>query len=113
MFLVLQSENGIYVQGAYHINGKFRSERTKNLSDDVCDGDEADDCTDTGSLDCDISSSDSKSKSEESSDASAHEVVLVNRINPTNGSQWISMPSIRRMHMKTLGHLRRQLLIFA
>lgn len=75
--MFFQSNSGTYVQGAYRTHRIFRSERAKNISDDVSDGDDTDDGTDAELSDCDVSGSDSNLRSEESCDASAHEAVFV------------------------------------
>lgn len=56
-------------QGGYRTNPKFCSDRAKNVSNNVGDGDETDDCADAKPSDCDISSSDSNWHSGISSDA--------------------------------------------
>lgn len=55
--LVFRSKSEIYVQVVYRTNRTFPSERAKNSSNDVGDGDEMDYCTNSESSDRDVSSS--------------------------------------------------------
>lgn len=77
---------------------KFRSEGAKKVSDDISDGDETNNCTDTESSDCDVFSSDSGSKSEESSDASAHEAVFVPLNNPNKQRKSVVINIFHQSH---------------